>query len=145
MRILILTVDPSMGGGGRLRRVLRGRDRGNLAMPLPGGQITGTRWPGRSGAPNAMGKMAKQRGDHVGAHLGQHTTRQTVVAAHGDRAAPLSSGDGGGSTWGSSGSKKMTGSFVATSLSSSQLQLRQVAVNRWCMAAARVWFLWIEI
>jgi hypothetical protein len=44
--------------------------------------------------------MAKQRGHHGGAHLGQQTTRQTTVAAHGGRAAPPDSGDGGGSTWG---------------------------------------------
>jgi hypothetical protein len=52
------------------------------------------------------GETAKQTGDHGGAHLGQQTTRQTSVAARGDGVAPLDSGDGGGSMWGSFGYKK---------------------------------------
>jgi hypothetical protein len=69
-QLLILAVDPSTGSGGRLRRILRWRDRGNLTVSLPGGRLIGALWPGRSGAPNAMVKSTKERGDHGGAHLG---------------------------------------------------------------------------
>jgi hypothetical protein len=44
--------------------------------------------------------MAKWRGDHGGAHLGQQTSRPTAVAARGGKAAPPDTGDGDGSTWG---------------------------------------------
>jgi hypothetical protein len=84
---------------------------------------------GHDGALNATGKMAKQRGDHSGAHLGQQMTRQTAVVANNGTAAPPDSGDGGGSMWGSSGYKKMMGGFEKMSLSSSQLQLRRVVAT----------------
>jgi hypothetical protein len=73
--------------------------------------------------------MAKQRGDHGGAHLGQQTTRQTTVTTCGGGAAPLDSGDGGDSMWGSFSYKKMTGSFAKMSSSSSRLQLRRAAAE----------------
>jgi hypothetical protein len=113
--------------------------------PLPGRWLAEAQWPGCSGAPNAMGKMTKWRGDHGGAHLGQQTARRVVVAAHGGGVAPPGTGDSVGSMWGSSGSKKMTGSFTVTSSSSSRLQLRQTVVNQWRTTAARVWFLQIEL
>jgi hypothetical protein len=56
--------------------------------PLPGRWLAEAQWPGCSGAPNAMGKMTKWRGDHGGAHLGQQTARRVVVAAHGGGVAP---------------------------------------------------------
>jgi hypothetical protein len=114
-------------------------------VPLPGGRLIETWRPGRSGAPNATGKTAKQREGHGGAHLRQQTAQRAAVAALSDGAAPLGSGDGGGSTWGSSGSKKVTGCFAMTSSFSSRLQLQRAAVNRWRTTAARVWFLRIKI
>jgi hypothetical protein len=92
--------------------------------PLLGGWLTRAWRPGRSGAPNVTGKMAKWRGDHRGARIEQQKAGRAAVAAHDDGVAPPGSGDGGGSTWGSSGSMKITGSFTAASSSSSQLQLR---------------------
>jgi hypothetical protein len=73
--------------------------------------------------------MAKWRGDRGDAHLGQEMTRQMAVAAHNDRAAPLDSGGGDGSTWGSSSYKKTMGSFTKMSSSSSQRQMRRAAVE----------------
>jgi hypothetical protein len=73
--------------------------------------------------------MAKRRGDHRGAHLGQQTSRSMAVAACGSKAAPPDSGDGDDSTWGSFGYKKMMGSFAKTSSSSSRLQLRRAAME----------------
>jgi hypothetical protein len=67
---------------------------------LLGGRLARARWPGRSGAPNATGKTAKQREDHEGAHLGQQMARWAAVVAHGGGAAPPGSGDGSSSTWG---------------------------------------------
>jgi hypothetical protein len=73
----------------------------------PGGAIA-ERAAHRSMATRALrctkrnGKMAKWRGDHRGAHLGQQMTQQTVVVARGGGAAPPDSGDGGGSMWGPS-------------------------------------------
>jgi hypothetical protein len=93
-------------------------------VPLPGGQLTGARWPGRSGVPTVTGKITKWRGDHGGADREQQTARRAAVVAHDGGAAPLGSSDGSGSTWGSTSSKKMTGSFIAISSSSSRLQLR---------------------
>jgi hypothetical protein len=99
------------------------------------------RRPGRSGAPNTMGEKAKWRGDHKGAHLGQQTALRVVVVAHGGEAAPLGSGEAGGSTRGSSDSKKTMGSFTVMSSSSPRLQSWGATVNWWCTSAAGVWFL----
>jgi hypothetical protein len=44
--------------------------------------------------------MAKQRGDHGGAHLGQQTAQRVAVASRDGGAAPPGSGDGGSSMWG---------------------------------------------
>jgi hypothetical protein len=140
-----LGVDLSTGGGGWHRHVLQQRERG------PGGAIArvgGSLEHADQGAPvhqTRRGKKAKQRGDHGGAHLGQQMARWAAVVAHGGGAAPSSSGDGGGSMRGSSGSKKTLGSFMATSSSSSQLQLRRGALNWWHTAVARVWFLWLKL
>jgi hypothetical protein len=71
--------------------------------------------------------------------------RWAAVAARGGGVAPPGSGDGSGSLWGPSGSKKMMGSFTAMSSSSSGLQLQRAVVNQWCTAVSRVWFLRIEI
>jgi hypothetical protein len=73
--------------------------------------------------------MAKQRGNHGGAHLGQQMTQRMVVAARSSGVAPPDSGDGSGSTWGSSGYKKTLGSFAKMSSFSSWLQLRQVTAE----------------
>jgi hypothetical protein len=113
--LLILAVDAGMDDPRRLGRQRR-RDRGG--MPGPRLRIAGVGRYRRAGGRNTTRKKAKQRGDHGGAHLGQQTAqRAAVVALSG-------SGDGGCSMRRSSGSKKTTGSFVATCSSSSRLQLR---------------------
>jgi hypothetical protein len=74
------------------------------------------------------GNGKTERGSR-GAHLGQQTTQKMVIAAHGGGVASLDSSDGDGSTWGSSGYKKTTGSFTNTSSSSSRLQLWRAAAE----------------
>jgi hypothetical protein len=97
-----------MGGGGQLRQVLAAAQQGTRRHDCRGGRLTEARWPGRSGAPNTMGKEAKQRGDHGGAHLGQQMTQRAVVVARGGGAAPSGPCDGSGSMRGSFGSKNVT-------------------------------------
>jgi hypothetical protein len=128
-----------------LRRVLVEARQGTWQRHCRGGQLARAWRPGRSSAPNTVGKKAKQRGDHRGAHLGQQMARWVAAVAHGGGEAPLGPGDGGDLMRGSSGSKKTMGSFTTTSSSSSRLQLRQAAVNWWHTTMARVWFLWIKI
>jgi hypothetical protein len=130
-----------MGGGGRLRRVLRWHDRENPVAPLLGRWLARAWWPGCSGAPNRMAKTAKQRGDHGGAHLEQQMAQWATIVARDSGVVPLNSGDGGSSMWGSSFSKMMMGSFATMSSSSSRLQWRRATMNRWCTAVGRVWVL----
>jgi hypothetical protein len=133
-----LAVDSSMGGDGRPRHVLTVARQGTRWRHCKGGWLIRERRPGRSRVPNMMGKEAKWRGDHEGAHLGQQTTRRAAVAAHGGGVAPQGSGDDGSSLRWTSGSKKMMGSFAAVSSSSSQPSIEVTSSGRWrAMAAAR--------
>jgi hypothetical protein len=116
---------------------------GGVAIEESGGAQVGTaaRWSmaaRRSGAPNMMGKEAKQRGDHGGAHLGQQTGRWVVVLARSDGVAPLGSGDDGGSLRWASSSNRTTGSFAVGSstfsqppIAASSGRLMRTKMNSW--------------
>jgi hypothetical protein len=75
------------------------------------------------------GENGKTERDYGGADLGLQTTQRMAVAARGSGATPPDSCGDGSSTWGSSGYKKIMGSFAKTSSSSSQLHLRRAAVE----------------
>jgi hypothetical protein len=83
-----------------------------------------------------MGRMAKWRGDHGGAHLGQQTSQQTVVAARRSRAAPLDSGDGGGSMWGVLRLREDDGKLHEDVLALLPASIAASGGGRWCTTAA---------